>query len=246
MFREPARDIVTQNRKPRKLRNCSVVDQTLLGVKDKGAKFTLLDRSYDKEQLWLSETSAHYMSAEHGRYLIENGVKSISYHELKATAANLKSNAKKLFSSRLWCQKCLVVGSGSCLRGKNLGSLIDSFPVVIRMNKPPIEGYQESVGSKTDVRFLYPESAPSSKEFYQGEGFVVVVPCKRDDYLWAVTIANPFMELHLKDFWPPNPPKVLPVGPEKVLVINPNVTEALYKKLTGNHNRPGTDHQIFL
>ena len=81
----------------------------------------------------------------------------------------LKDPAENPVVKKARHSKCIVVGSGSCLRSKRQGSFIDSFPVVIRLNKAPIKGYEKDVGSKTDLRVLYPESAPTTLEFYQGK-----------------------------------------------------------------------------
>ena len=43
----------------------------------------------------------------------------------------------------------VVVGNGPSLSGKGLGSTIDSFPNVIRINKFRVDGFEQDVGSKT-------------------------------------------------------------------------------------------------
>ena len=49
---------------------------------------------------------------------------------------------------------CAVVGSSSRLLGEWHGTTIDDHDVIIRMNDAPVRGYQDHVGSRTDVRFV--------------------------------------------------------------------------------------------
>ena len=53
------------------------------------------------------------------------------------------------FRKRMPPGPVVVVGNGPSLRGKDLGSRIDSFPNVIRVNKFRTKGYENDVGSKT-------------------------------------------------------------------------------------------------
>jgi hypothetical protein len=46
--------------------------------------------------------------------------------------------------------KILLVGNGPVVLEHKLGSLIDSFPIVVRFNNFKLEGYQDYVGTKTD------------------------------------------------------------------------------------------------
>lgn len=55
---------------------------------------------------------------------------------------------KKKYSS------CAVVGNSGILLTKELGELIDSHEVVIRLNNARIESYQKNVGSKTTLSFV--------------------------------------------------------------------------------------------
>ena len=199
---------------------------------ERNRKLPLLDKIYDWDELWLSNTSAALIVNAYGKFGMEKNRKTVGIADLKTTLANLNPKSVKLFHEKIWCKKCIVVGSGGCLRDKNLGSLIDSFPVVIRMNKPPLKYFRKTVGRKTDVRFLYPESAPSHSRYYKGQSFAIVVPFKKDDYLWAATMANRSLKLNLRDFWSfYPPPKRLSVKSKKILVVNPNITEYLHSQM---------------
>ena len=123
---------------------------------------------------------------------------------------------------------CIVVGAGSCLRNKKLGKKIDSFEVVIRLNEAPLKGYEKLVGSRTDVRILYPESAPTKREFYLGFGVVVVVPFKTDDFIWTAKQINRNLNESLK-FWRKSADKIK-VRPDKIFIMNPEISEFVFKK----------------
>ena len=47
----------------------------------------------------------------------------------------------------------LIIGGGNSIKNFKLGKLIDNFPVVARINNYETSGYQELVGSKTNIWF---------------------------------------------------------------------------------------------
>ena len=47
--------------------------------------------------------------------------------------------------------KAIIVGNSASILNRNNGYLIDSFDVVIRLNKFKIKGYEKYVGTKTDI-----------------------------------------------------------------------------------------------
>ena len=47
------------------------------------------------------------------------------------------------------CKKIIIVGNANTLVGKNLGSVIDSYDDVIRINNFKTKGYEKDVGTKT-------------------------------------------------------------------------------------------------
>ena len=54
--------------------------------------------------------------------------------------------------------KTLIIGNGSSVREHKLGNKIDSFDVVVRFNRgyfEGIKGYEEYVGSKTDILIIH-------------------------------------------------------------------------------------------
>ncbi|XP_027343366.1 beta-1,6-galactosyltransferase GALT29A-like [Abrus precatorius] len=51
-------------------------------------------------------------------------------------------------------QSCAVVGNSGILLNTNYGKLIDSNEVVIRLNHARVEGFENKVGSKTNISFV--------------------------------------------------------------------------------------------
>ena len=146
--------------------------------------------------------------------------------------------------------QCVVVGSGGCLRGRKLGQKIDGFPIVIRVNHPPINGYQTDVGSRTDIRLLYPESAVSDSTLFEGAGIVVMAPFNHDDFLWIAKQARPSLKVQFR----PSPfnidKRTIPVDPRKMAVLNPKVKNSWYRQMIKEANntrrRPTTGTLAFL
>ena len=210
--------------------DCLSPIENYLRSKTEDDNLSILQTTYSWDTLWLTEKLAPSLLDSDGFLKLENR-KALNKTELQLTVQSMYPASKHEFFHQTGCQKCVVVGSGGCLRGKNLGNFIDQFPVVIRLNSGPLQGFEETVGSKTDIRVLYPESAPTTKDFYEGEGFVVVVPYKRDDFLWAASMANSSLNLKLTDFWRAIPAELPVVDAKKIVVINPNIPEALFKEL---------------
>ena len=172
------------------------------------------------EDLWISNSTAPALLGDRGHIIIENK-KVANASELKLILNALHPPEQIEFLQKTRCQKCVLVGSGGCLRNKNLGKHIDLFPVVIRVNRAPLKEFERHVGTRTDIRILYPESAPRKELMYLGEGVVVVAPFKRDHLLWAAKQSKPHLQIKMKN---PTRPKV-PVHPTKIAVLNPNIKE---------------------
>lgn len=58
------------------------------------------------------------------------------------------------------CRRCVVMGNGGILKGLQLGSLIDRFDTIIRLNSGPLGEYSVDVGNRTSIRMSYPEGTP--------------------------------------------------------------------------------------
>ncbi|XP_051948779.1 CMP-N-acetylneuraminate-beta-galactosamide-alpha-2,3-sialyltransferase 1 [Xyrauchen texanus] len=81
------------------------------------------------------------------------------------------------------CRTCAVVGNSGNLLGSHYGPLIDNNDFVIRMNKAPIEGFENDVGFKTTHRIMYPESATH----LDNTTHLVLLPFKTLDIQWVAS-----------------------------------------------------------
>ncbi|XP_024129381.1 ST3 beta-galactoside alpha-2,3-sialyltransferase 3b isoform X2 [Oryzias melastigma] len=84
----------------------------------------------------------------------------------------------------LSCKRCIIVGNGGILSNKSLGSRIDQYDVVIRLNEAPVKGYSKDVGSKTTMRITYPEGAIQKPENYEDNSLFVFSAFKPLDFKW--------------------------------------------------------------
>ena len=56
-----------------------------------------------------------------------------------------------LFYNPFYDKSVIVVGNSPTLLGKNLGKIIDSYDIVVRINKFQIDGYEKDVGTKCNA-----------------------------------------------------------------------------------------------
>uniref|UniRef100_A0A8C1A0B8 ST3 beta-galactoside alpha-2,3-sialyltransferase 3b n=1 Tax=Cyprinus carpio carpio TaxID=630221 RepID=A0A8C1A0B8_CYPCA len=84
----------------------------------------------------------------------------------------------------LSCKRCIIVGNGGILSNKSLGSRIDEYDVVIRLNEAPVSGYTRDVGTKTTLRITYPEGAIQKPERYEKDSLFVFSAFKPLDFKW--------------------------------------------------------------
>ncbi|XP_031599465.1 CMP-N-acetylneuraminate-beta-galactosamide-alpha-2,3-sialyltransferase 4 isoform X1 [Oreochromis aureus] len=133
----------------------------------------------------------------------------------------------------LECRTCVVIGNGFAIKNSSLGSIINKYDVVIRLNDAPVRGYEEDVGNKTTMRFFYPESA-----FYnpgldnEPDTLMVLVPFKQQDLRWLKEILyNEKRVLDVrKGFWKP-PPQIWLGEASKVRVLDPHFLHQTAVKL---------------
>ncbi|XP_028983405.1 ST3 beta-galactoside alpha-2,3-sialyltransferase 7 isoform X2 [Betta splendens] len=86
------------------------------------------------------------------------------------------------------CRRCVVVGSGGVLHGSHLGSHIDQYDVVIRLNNAPVSGFERDAGSRTTIRLMYPEGAPHAANEYNKTTMVALVVFKSLDLDWLTSV----------------------------------------------------------
>ncbi|XP_075428688.1 CMP-N-acetylneuraminate-beta-galactosamide-alpha-2,3-sialyltransferase 2-like isoform X3 [Ascaphus truei] len=81
------------------------------------------------------------------------------------------------------CRACAVVGNSGNLNGSRFGEKIDSHTFIFRMNKAPISGFEDDVGSRTTHHFMYPESATNLPDGVH----LVLIPFKLQDLKWITS-----------------------------------------------------------
>ncbi|KAM9483144.1 ST3 beta-galactoside alpha-2,3-sialyltransferase 3a isoform 5-T6 [Clarias gariepinus] len=84
----------------------------------------------------------------------------------------------------LGCKRCIVIGNGGILFNKSLGSKIDQYDVIIRLNGAPVAGYEKDVGSRTTMRITYPEGAIQDLKQYEKNSLFVLSAFKPHDLKW--------------------------------------------------------------
>ncbi|KAM3837285.1 lactosylceramide alpha-2,3-sialyltransferase isoform 2-T2 [Vipera latastei] len=124
------------------------------------------------------------------------------------------------------CKRCVVVGSSSVLRGLKLGSSLNHFDIVIRLNDAPVRGYTNDVGNKTTIRMTYPEGAPLSQDEYFPNSLLVIVLFKTADFAWIkAVLKNETLPLWMHLFFWKNVAMKIPLAPRKFRILNPAVVK---------------------
>ncbi|XP_035688412.1 CMP-N-acetylneuraminate-beta-1,4-galactoside alpha-2,3-sialyltransferase-like [Branchiostoma floridae] len=131
------------------------------------------------------------------------------------------------------CRRCIVVGSSGLVSGENLGSTIDKYDIVMRMNEAPVHGYEKDIGSKTTFRFLYPESA-TSKEVDPDADYIIV-PYKTDDLAWLLAVVQ--KEKPEGSFWK-EIGETLNVDSSHIHILNPQIARSTSYEHVGMINIP--------
>ncbi|XP_072248945.1 CMP-N-acetylneuraminate-beta-galactosamide-alpha-2,3-sialyltransferase 4 isoform X1 [Leuresthes tenuis] len=128
------------------------------------------------------------------------------------------------------CRTCVVIGNGFVIKNSYLGSAINKYDVVIRLNNAPVRGYEEDVGNKTTLRFFYPESASDNPGLHNEPGtLMVLVPFKQQDLRWVKEIVYDEKRVR-KGFWKP-PPQIWLGDFNKIRVLDPHFLHQTAEKL---------------
>ncbi|KAM6956297.1 ST3 beta-galactoside alpha-2,3-sialyltransferase 7 [Aplochiton taeniatus] len=122
------------------------------------------------------------------------------------------------------CRHCVVVGSGGVLNGKHLGSHIDQYDVIIRMNNAPVSGFERDVGFRTTIRLMYPEGAPLYPRDYRNTSLVALVVFKSQDLEWlnSILTKQPLSFWSKLWFWREVVDHI-PLSAEKFRLLNPDI-----------------------
>ncbi|XP_028324524.1 ST3 beta-galactoside alpha-2,3-sialyltransferase 7 [Gouania willdenowi] len=137
------------------------------------------------------------------------------------------------------CRRCVVVGSGGVLHGSHLGSHIDQYDVIIRMNNAPVCGFERDAGSRTTIRLIYPEGAPRSENEYKNTNMVALVVFKSLDLDWLTSVITkqPLSFWSKLWFWR-DVVDDIPMKPENLKILHPEImhnTEEVLKRYALNH-----------
>ncbi|XP_054610552.1 ST3 beta-galactoside alpha-2,3-sialyltransferase 3b isoform X2 [Dunckerocampus dactyliophorus] len=120
----------------------------------------------------------------------------------------------------LSCKKCIIVGNGGILSEKSLGSRIDDYDVVVRLNEAPVAGYSKDVGTKTTMRITYPEGAIQKPEHYEKDSLFVFSAFKPLDFKWLRQMVFKERLRGTEGFWK-SVAQHVPREPSEMRILNP-------------------------
>ncbi|XP_053492794.1 ST3 beta-galactoside alpha-2,3-sialyltransferase 3a isoform X1 [Ictalurus furcatus] len=138
----------------------------------------------------------------------------------------------------LSCKKCIVIGNGGILFNKSLGSTIDKYDVVIRLNEAPVSGYEKDVGSKTTMRITYPEGAIQKPELYEKSSLFVLSAFKPSDFKWLkhIVFKEKLIPRGTDGFWK-SVARAVPREAADMRILNPYfIQEAAFQFIGLPHN----------
>ncbi|XP_040910391.1 ST3 beta-galactoside alpha-2,3-sialyltransferase 3b isoform X2 [Toxotes jaculatrix] len=118
------------------------------------------------------------------------------------------------------CKKCIIVGNGGILFNKSLGSRIDDYDVVVRLNEAPVSGYGKDVGTKTTMRITYPEGAIQKPENYEKDSLFVFSAFKPQDFKWLKQMVFGEKLRGTEGFWK-SVAHYVPRKPSEMRILNP-------------------------
>ncbi|KAG7320013.1 hypothetical protein KOW79_017156 [Hemibagrus wyckioides] len=121
---------------------------------------------------------------------------------------------------RLSCKRCVIVGNGGILANKSLGSRIDEYDIVVRLNEAPVSGYTRDVGTKTTMRITYPEGAFQKPERYEKDSLFVFSAFKPLDFKWLRHMIFREKLQVTEGFWK-SVAQFVPREPSEMRILNP-------------------------
>uniref|UniRef100_A0A6I8Q0F3 CMP-N-acetylneuraminate-beta-1,4-galactoside alpha-2,3-sialyltransferase n=1 Tax=Xenopus tropicalis TaxID=8364 RepID=A0A6I8Q0F3_XENTR len=139
---------------------------------------------------------------------------------IKAILSATKEYRLKPALDSLNCRRCIIVGNGGVLANKSLGSKIDEYEVVVRLNSAPVKGFEKDVGSKTTLRITYPEGAIQKLEQYEKDSIFVLAGFKWQDFKWLKYIVYKEKVSAADGFWKSVATRV-PREPHEIRILNP-------------------------
>ncbi|XP_060702638.1 CMP-N-acetylneuraminate-beta-galactosamide-alpha-2,3-sialyltransferase 4 [Hemiscyllium ocellatum] len=169
-------------------------------------------------QLFLSLNDIWWIQKNPAVNELPYGVKG-SEQSINKILARIQYDMPENISS-LVCKRCVIVGNGYTLRNSSLGETINEYDIVIRINDAPVRGYEKDVGSKTTLRFFYPESAAKDPNIENNPSTLLVfLPFKQVDAQWLREIVYDEKRFR-KGFWK-SPPLIWEANPSNIRILNP-------------------------
>ncbi|XP_054456261.1 ST3 beta-galactoside alpha-2,3-sialyltransferase 7 [Anoplopoma fimbria] len=152
------------------------------------------------------------------------GLQGSEEHLALALASLPQPGLPPSLSSKGKCRRCVVVGNGGVLHGSRLGSHIDQYDIIIRLNNAPVSGYEKDTGSRTTIRLIYPEAAPHSANEYKNTTMVALVVFKSLDLDWLTSVITkrPLSFWSKIWFWRAVVDDI-PLGPENFRILHPEI-----------------------
>ncbi|KAM8849721.1 CMP-N-acetylneuraminate-beta-1,4-galactoside alpha-2,3-sialyltransferase-like isoform 5-T13 [Spinachia spinachia] len=120
----------------------------------------------------------------------------------------------------LSCKRCIIVGNGGILFNKSLGSRIDDYDVIVRLNEAPVRGYGKDVGTKTTIRITYPEGAIQKPDNYEKDSLFVFSAFKPLDLKWLRQMVFKEKLRGTEGFWK-SVARYVPRDPTEMRILNP-------------------------
>ncbi|XP_037313683.1 ST3 beta-galactoside alpha-2,3-sialyltransferase 3b isoform X3 [Pungitius pungitius] len=120
----------------------------------------------------------------------------------------------------LSCKRCIIVGNGGILFNKSLGSRIDDYDVIVRLNEAPVRGYGKDVGTKTTIRITYPEGAIQQPDKYEKDSLFVFSAFKPLDLKWLRQMVLKEKLRGTEGFWK-SVARYVPRDPTEMRILNP-------------------------
>ncbi|XP_072918927.1 CMP-N-acetylneuraminate-beta-1,4-galactoside alpha-2,3-sialyltransferase-like isoform X3 [Hemitrygon akajei] len=120
----------------------------------------------------------------------------------------------------LSCKRCIIMGNGGIVANKSLGTRIDEYDVVIRLNEAPVKGFEKDVGSKTTLRITYPEGAIQKPARYEKDSLFVFAGFKPQDFKWLKYIVYKEKVSPSDGFWK-SVATFVPKEPKEIRILNP-------------------------
>ncbi|XP_056397941.1 CMP-N-acetylneuraminate-beta-galactosamide-alpha-2,3-sialyltransferase 4-like isoform X1 [Hyla sarda] len=196
---------------------------------DVASKAASMISNYSRNHPVFLAMSDYFWVKNESRYPLPYGMKGSEDLLMKFLALSNRYHVPQDIE-RLRCRRCVVVGNGHRLKNSSLGETINKYDVVIRLNNAPVHKYEKDVGSKTTMRFFYPESADFDPQLDNNpETLLVLVPFKPLDIQWMKIILNNEKRVR-KGFWK-MPPLIWEVTPQNTRILNPYYMEVTATKI---------------